>query len=207
MTPASSQASSLAESILPQIKRSDSPQKLTHDYKDHRIHIIAESPPSDRGDSAAGTLTFLVVTNGSSLRQAPFDYLDKVRKRFFEEFPESSNFPEMPHYGAGSFNVELRNLMVEAGQNDAFSNAKREINDATEIMTANIDTIVARGENLNLLVHKTSDLNSTSRDFRFRSRGLSRRMWWENKRWTLILIVVACALLGIIFGIVKAAAP
>merc|ERR1712000_282415 len=53
-----------------------------------------------------------------------------IRKRFFQQFPPSSDFADMPNYGAASFNGELKSLMVEygstsGGQSDAIGNAQQ----------------------------------------------------------------------------------
>ena len=140
----------------------------------------------------------------------PFGYLFEIRKRFFQDFPESSDFSEMPNYGAGSFNSELKTLMVEYGstthgQHDAIGNAKREIDDVRGIMTKNIESLLERGERLDLLVDKTDRLGGSSREFRVRSRGLKRQMWWKNvKLMALLGFVVFLVILAIIVAVKNA---
>ena len=168
---------------------------------------MAEAP-SEHGDHpAAGGLTFLVIADASLGRRVPFGFLFEIRKRFFQQYPESSEFAEMPNYGAGSFNSELKSLMVEygttsGGRDDAIGNARREIDDVRGIMTKNIESLLERGERLDLLVDKTDRLGGSAREFRVRSRGLKRQMWWKNvKLMTLLIIVVVLIILAIVIGV------
>lgn len=139
----------------------------------------------------------------------PFGYLFEIRKRFFAQFPAGagSDYADMPNYGAGAFNAELRGLMVEygatsGGQSDAIGNAKREIDDVRGIMTKNIESLLERGERIDLLVDKTDRLGGSAREFRVRSRGLKRQMWWKNiKLMALLALVVIIIVLAIVISV------
>ena len=113
----------------------------------------------------------------------------------------------MPNYGAGSFNADLRNLMVDygttaGGQNDAITTAKREIDDVRGIMTRNIEGLLERGERMDLLVDKTDRLGGSAREFRVRSRDLKRRMWWKNvKLMGLLGLVLVLIIITIVIAL------
>ncbi|GJN66318.1 hypothetical protein PLICBS_000335 [Purpureocillium lilacinum] len=194
-TSASSQTSSLASLILPKIEHT-SPQKLTYTHGQHQIHYVSEAPSEHPDHPAAGGLTFLVVADASLGRRVPFGFLFEIRNRFFSQFPEdSTDFSDLPNYGAGAFNGELKSLMVDygttsGGRDDAIGNAKREIDDVRGIMTKNIESLLERGERLDLLVDKTDRLGGSAREFRVRSRGLKRQMWWKNVKLMALLAVV-----------------
>lgn len=140
-------------------------------------------------------------------RRIPFGFLFEIRKRFFESFPAAAHdFADMPNYGAGSFNADLRSLMVDygttaGGQNDAITTAKKEIDDVRGIMTRNIEGLLERGERMDLLVDKTDRLGGSAREFRVRSRDLKRRMWWKNVK---LMALLALVVLLIVFTIVIA---
>ncbi|UNI16885.1 hypothetical protein JDV02_003277 [Purpureocillium takamizusanense] len=194
-TSASSQTSSLASLILPKIEH-NTPQKLTYTHGQHQIHYISEAPSEHPDHPAAGGLTFLVVADASLGRRVPFGFLFEIRNRFFSQFPEdSTDFSDLPNYGAGAFNGELKSLMVDygttsGGREDAIGNAKREIDDVRGIMTKNIESLLERGERLDLLVDKTDRLGGSAREFRVRSRGLKRQMWWKNVKLMALLALV-----------------
>ncbi|KAI1142382.1 synaptobrevin-domain-containing protein [Hypoxylon sp. FL0543] len=209
-TSASSQTSSLASLILPKIGH-DAPQKLTYTHGSHHIHYISEAPSSHPNNPSAGGLTFLVIAESSLGRRVPFGFLFEIRKRFFDEFgADATDFADMPNYGAGSFNAELKNLMVEfgttsGGRDDAITNVQREIDDVRGIMTRNIEGLLERGERIDLLVDKTDRLGGSAREFRVRSRGLKRQMWWKNvKLMALLIIVLVLIVVAIVIAVKNA---
>ena len=54
-------------------------------------------------------------------------------------------------------------------------------------MVSNIESIVERGERLDLIVDKAENLSNEAVTFRQSGRRLQRRMWWQNTRmkvWT-----------------------
>lgn len=53
---------------------------------------------------------------------------------------------------------------------------------------------------IDLLVDKTDRLGGSARDFRVRSRGLRRKMWWKNVRLMVLLVVVIIFLLYLLVG-------
>ena len=112
----------------------------------------------------------------------PFGFLVEIKNRFFAQFePENNDFSDMESYGAGSFNTELKKLMVEygttkAGKEDAVKNAQGEIDDVRGVMSKNIESLLERGERIDLLVDKTDRLGGSAHDFRVRSRTLRRQM-------------------------------
>lgn len=206
-TSASSQTSSLASLILPKIEHS-TPQKLTYTHGNYHIHYMAEAPSEHGPYSSAGGLTFLLVAESSLGRRVAFGFLFEVRRRFLAAHPaDTTDFADMPNYGAGSFNGELRTLMVEFGTadgagSDAIGNVRREIDDVRGIMTRNIEGLLERGERIDLLVDKTDRLGGSAREFRVRSRGLKRQMWWKNvKLMGLLGLVLVLIVLAIVIAV------
>jgi vesicle-associated membrane protein 7 len=202
----SSQASSLASIVLPKLNHS-SPQKLTYTQGDNYIHYIASAPSeySDRARSA-GALTFLCVARSTLGRRIPFGFLLEIKRQFLEAYPaEATDFAALPSYGCAAFNPDLRALMIshgttESGQSDAIRNAQQEIDDVRDIMSENIERVLERGERIDLLVDKTHRLGGSARDFRVRSTGLRRRMWWKNVKLMALLVVVVIFLLYLFVG-------
>lgn len=116
-----------------------------------------------------------------------------------------TDFASLPPFGCAAFNSRLKEMMVEfgstqAGREDAIGKAKREIEDVKGIMTENIERVLERGERIDLLVDKTDRLGGSARDFRVRSRGLRRRMWWKNVRLMVLLVFVVVFLIYLFVG-------
>ena len=55
-------------------------------------------------------------------------------------------------------------------------------------MVSNIESIVERGERLDLIVDKAENLSNESVTFRQSGRRLQRRMWWQNARMKVRMI-------------------
>lgn len=204
---AASGTSSLASVILPKISH-DSPQKLTYTHNQNLIHYIADAgSASGKPDSLnAPNLTYMVVAKADLGRRVPFGFLVEIKKRFCAAYnPEHTEFSALPAYGAAAFNAQLKSLMIEygttkSGQEDAFKNVQGEIDNVRGIMTENIERVLERGERLDLLVDKTDRLGGSARDFRVRSRGLKRRMWWKNMKLMVMLVLVIIFLLYLMVG-------
>lgn len=199
-------ASSLASLILPKIDHRE-PKKLTYTHDDSFIHYISSAPSEYSAEQAsAGGLTYLVVASASLGRRIPFGFLVSIQKRFLDSFPvESTDFASLPNYGCGSFNAELKRLMVdygttEGGKQDAIRSVQGEIDNVRGIMTQNIEAVLERGERIDLLVDKTDRLGAGAHEFRVRSRGLRRRMWWKNVKLMALLTVVVIFLIYLFVG-------
>lgn len=54
-------------------------------------------------------------------------------------------------------------------------------------MVQNIDSILQRGERLDLLVDKTDTLAGQAYAFRRGARSVRRQQWWKNTRITVLL--------------------
>jgi vesicle-associated membrane protein 7 len=147
-----------------------------------------------------------VIADSSLGRRIPFGFLVEIKRRFLERFPvEGHDFASMESYGAGSFNSELKTLMVEygttqGGKQDAIANVQEEISNVQGIMSRNIETLLERGERIDLLVDKTDRLGGSAHDFRIRGRNLRRRMWWKNIKLMVMLIMVVIFLIYLFVG-------
>lgn len=136
----------------------------------------------------------------------PFGFLVEIKNRFLAKYdPEGTDLSSLPAYGCAAFNAELKSLMVgygttEGGKKDAIGNVQAEIENVRGIMTENIERVLERGERIDLLVDKTDRLGAGAHDFRVRSRGLRRRMWWKNVRLMVLLAVVVVFLLYLFVG-------
>jgi len=205
-TSASSATSSLPALILPKITH-DSPQKLTYTHNNFYIHYIAAAPSEyPAAQASAGGLTYLCIADASLGRRIPFGFLVNLQKKFLAEYdPAVTDFASLPSYGCASFNSALKKLMVSQGgthegQQDALRTAQAEIEGVREIMTENIERVLERGERIDLLVDKTDRLGNNARDFRVRSRGLRRRMWWKNVKLMVLLALVVIFLIYLFVG-------
>jgi vesicle-associated membrane protein 7 len=173
------------------------------------VHYIADSPSSssnapDEQLSSHAAVTYLVVAQAELGRRVPFAFLLDMKKKFLDKYPpEDTNFQSLPAYGSAAFNTQLKSMLQQYNvgpPSDSLTNARREIDSVKDIMTENIERVLERGERIDLLVDKTDRLGGSARDFRVRSRGLRRQMWWKNVRVMALLIVVVIFLLYLFIG-------
>lgn len=147
-----------------------------------------------------------MIASATLGRRIPFGYLLSLRSQFLSQYnPNNTDFTALPPYGCASFNTTLKSLLnthgsTTSGQNDAISTAQREIDDVRGIMTENIERVLERGERLDLLIDKTDRLGGSARDFRMRSKGLRRRMWWKNVKMMVLLTFVVVFLVYLFVG-------
>lgn len=207
----STAASSLASIILPKITHEKS-QKLTYTHERLFVHYIADSPLAS-GDYASqspqepnshSALSFVVVATAEQGRRIPFAFLLDMKRRFLSAYaPSMTDFTSLPAYGCAAFNSELRTLLNTyntAPPADALASARKEIESVRDIMTENIERVLERGERIDLLVDKTDRLGGNAHDFRIRSRGLRRSMWWKNVKLMALLVVVVIFLVYLFVG-------
>ena len=74
--------------------------------------------------------------------------------------------------------------------------------DVTEMMRQNIESVVDRGEHLELLVDKSDNLSSQARQFQKQSKGLREALWWKNIKMMLslgfvVLVAVVLVLISV----------
>ena len=86
--------------------------------------------------------------------------------------------------------------------NDRVRNLQSEVEGGKNIMTQNVERILARGENLDHLRNKTEDLEATSEHFKTTSQKVARKFWWKNVK--MIVIICVIVLIIVIFIILFA---
>lgn len=89
---------------------------------------------------------------------------------------------------------------TQGGKDDAIKNVQGEIDNVRGIMSQNIETLLERGERIDLLVDKTDRLGGSASEFRIRSRGLRREMWWKNVKLMVLLTAVIIFLIYLFVG-------
>ena len=160
-------------------------------------------------------LIFLCMTDSSYPRKYAFAFLDNVHRKFKTTYGSNPD-KAMPFAINAEFALVLSAEMKKAdslsgpssknsdsgGEEnpDKITRLRDEVDQVRDIMVANIDSIMERGERLELLVDKTENLSSSSVTFKNTSRNLSRKMWWQNVKWTVFAIVVVILILYLIVG-------
>ncbi|XP_018428400.1 PREDICTED: vesicle-associated membrane protein 8-like [Nanorana parkeri] len=78
--------------------------------------------------------------------------------------------------------------------NDHVRDLQREVEEVTNVMTENVERILARGENLDTLRNMAEDPEASSEHFKTTSKKVSRKCWCRNEK----IIAIICVIVGII---------
>ncbi|OCF36883.1 vesicle-associated membrane protein 7 [Kwoniella heveanensis CBS 569] len=163
--------------------------KLTYVWQDRLIHYV----------SSDGVI-YLVMADDSVGRRMPFAFLAEVERRFTASY-SSDEIVSASGHSLGDFEPELAKLMHQyttAPPADPLRQAQSDLNNVKDVMVQNIESILQRGERLDLLVDKTDTLAGQAYAFRRGARNVRRQQWWKNTRITALTGVV-CFLIIYIF--------
>ncbi|XP_032646179.1 vesicle-associated membrane protein 8 [Chelonoidis abingdonii] len=81
---------------------------------------------------------------------------------------------------------------------DRVKNLQSEVEGVKNIMSQNVERILARGENLDHLRNKTEDLEATSEHFKTTSQKVARKYWWKNVKMIAIICVIVAIIIILI---------
>ena len=77
-----------------------------------------------------------------------------------------------------------------------------EIESTKNTVLESIEKVLDRGEKIELLVHKSDQLDDQARKFNRHSKKLKNRMLWKNIKMTLILVLVVIVLVYFISAMI-----
>ncbi|CCV00064.1 unnamed protein product [Malassezia sympodialis ATCC 42132] len=167
-----------ATAILAKIDPATAP-RLSYAYEQWLFHYMAD----DDG------LVFLAVADAAMGRRVPFAFLAEMQKAYRAT-------PGAP----GAFQAPLDALRRECHADpdaDPIKRAQTELGSVKDVITRNVEQILSRGEQIELLMDRTDSAASQSLAFRRRAVSLRREMWWRNTR--ILALVGVCALALLLF--------
>ena len=153
-------------------------------------------------------LVFVAVGDAGFPQKAAFDHLGRVRAQFQRQFPLSAGQEKnlvplcLNTELAPLLANEMRHAAAQARDEDKISRIQSEVDEVRDIMVQNIESIVERGERLDLLIDKTENLSAEGASFRQAGRRLERKMWWQNTRMKVlmgagaVLLIYVCVSFG-----------
>lgn len=172
----------ISELVLTKVRDQDQ-TKMTFTQGEFLYHYTAKDG-----------IIILVITDAEFDRTTTFRFLDSVMEKFVRQFGARTHTAiayamntefslviasEMKRYSSGGKGGR------EVEGEDKISTLQTEVDQVKDIMVANIEVLIDRGEKLDLLVDKTEHLSASSVTFRNTSRNLQRVMWWKNMKLTV----------------------
>lgn len=180
---------SLCQSIL-QTKRQDG-SRISYNSGRYLFHV-----------ATIGQLTFVCVTEETFDRYVAYTFLMKVAEELQEEgFQEKANVCG-PYALRLEFSPRLAKLMINHSSNDRITQLSSQVKEVTDVMTRNIEQVVARGEALTDLEERSENLAHTSVEFRNSATKLRKKVMWKSVKLWVVVIVVFLIILAIIIALV-----
>ncbi|KAF3696181.1 Vesicle-associated membrane protein 8 [Channa argus] len=90
---------------------------------------------------------------------------------------------------------------------DKVQTLKDQVDGVKNIMTQNVDRILARGERLDDLMGKSEDLQAGAQHFKQTSQKVARSYWWKNVKLIVVIIVIVLIVVLIIILLATGVIP
>ncbi|CAN9512865.1 unnamed protein product [Ophioblennius macclurei] len=106
---------------------------------------------------------------------------------------------------------ELGGMDGAPAPQDKVQALRDQVDGVKNIMTENVDRILARGERIDDLMGKSEDLQAGAQHFKQTSHKVARAYWWKNVKLIVVIVVVVVVILLIIVllatGVIPTSAP
>nr|GEV66473.1 vesicle-associated membrane protein 722-like [Tanacetum cinerariifolium] len=140
--------------------------------------------------------TYCVVAVESIGKQVPMAFLERIKEDFTKKYSTTAN----------SLNKEFGSKLKEQMQYCAdhpeeiskLAKVKAQVSEVKGVMEQNINNVLDRGVQIEVLVDKTEKLRDGAQDFRRGGDQLRRKMWMQNMKIKLIVLGIIIALILII---------
>ncbi|GAA6073548.1 vesicle-associated membrane protein 8 isoform X1 [Tachysurus ichikawai] len=83
-------------------------------------------------------------------------------------------------------------------ETDQVKSLQSQVDGVKDIMTQNVERILARGERLDDLMDKSEDLQAGAQNFKHTSQKVARAYWWKNVKLIVVMVVLVALVVLII---------
>ncbi|XP_076923642.1 vesicle-associated membrane protein 711-like [Bidens hawaiensis] len=149
-------------------------------------------------------LTVLCMADDVAGRRIPFAFLEDIHQRFVRTYGRAVLSAQA--YGMNDEFSRVLSQQMEYYSNDPnadrINRLKSEMGQVRTVMIENIDKVLDRGDRLEVLVDKTSNMQTNTLRFRKQTRRFRSTVWWRNVKLTiaiiLLVLVIAYAVLAFV---------
>eukprot|EP01065_Artemidia_motanka_P035676 TRINITY_DN43573_c0_g1_i1.p1 TRINITY_DN43573_c0_g1~~TRINITY_DN43573_c0_g1_i1.p1 ORF type:complete len:220 (+),score=75.18 TRINITY_DN43573_c0_g1_i1:61-720(+) len=192
-------------SVLPQIltmlKRHDT--KSSFQYAPEGGHLAANF-----NYIVEHRILYMAITNKEETLRLPFSLLDKMKDEFKKEFSEGGRYPDIDSLSAArcrQFNKKMSQLCNS--QNDKIDAITADMEELKDIMVENCEQLLQRGEKIDTLIDRATELEGESKSFKTGAKKLKREMLWRNIKFVLLAIVLLVIIIVVICAIACGGLP
>ncbi|CAI8034134.1 Vesicle-associated membrane protein 7 [Geodia barretti] len=179
----------LSQNIL-QTKREDG-SKISYQNGRYLFHV-----------STVRLLTLICVTEDTFERGVAYCFLSRV----YDELSSAGLLEKAntcgPYAIRTEFGPKLGELMREFSSADKVTVLQSQVKEVTQVMTSNIEHVIARGEALSDLEERSELLQNSSVEFRNNATRLKRKVLWKSIKLWVAVVVVLVMVLAIIAALI-----
>ncbi|CAL0325655.1 unnamed protein product [Lupinus luteus] len=176
-----SNASVIAKQILEKINEGSNDSNVSYSHDRYVFHV-------KRTDG----LIVLCMADDAFGRTVPFAFLEDIHQKFVKTYGRA--IISAPAYAMNEEFSRVLSQQIDYYSNnpnaDRLNRLKGEMTQVRTVMIDNIEKVLERGGRLEMLVEKTSAMNTNSIRFKRQSRRYRNNMWWNNVRLTVTLIII-----------------
>lgn len=147
--------------------------------------------------------TFLVVADEAYGRQVPFAFLERVRDEWFAKWADkgaSASAHSLDKTFGGRLKYWMEYCESHPDEVSKVVAVQKKVDEVKGIMVENIERVLERGEKIELLVDKTDNLRFQADKFHKTGRALRTKMWWQNFKVQIIVVIIVILIAVIIFA-------
>ncbi|MCO5557720.1 hypothetical protein L7F22_011291 [Adiantum nelumboides] len=196
-----------AELVWPELAVESAPSKVVHVQKGLMVlqnhfgsgcHVGAWE---DQIQDFLKTETIWLAIVYVKVGRIPFTFLEDVRSRFLKAYGRMCR-TALAYAMNDEFSRVLAHQMEYFSNDpsaDSINRMKGEINQVRYVMLENIDKVLERGDRLELLSDKTSNIQNRAFRFRKQARRFRGTMCWRNVKLmcSLIFLLLVVAYIGL----------
>lgn len=131
-------------------------------------------------------------------------FLEKIRDEFFNKYDAKKRNTANAH-SLKNFKPTLESWMLKYNNKeevDKFYMLKKELREVEEQALINMNLTIIRGQNIEILVHKSQDLANISYTLKETSTKVKNTMWWKSKKLLLGICTVVVAVVLVVVLVV-----
>lgn len=156
---------------------------------------------------------FIVASELDNIDERAYDFLKCLQVRFTAlRLDRTEVFSK--HCLNQNFKTELSTILTQYNTNkkiwatqqsmQSLNNIRNQVDEVTEIMRNNIDTVLDRGEALEDMICRADDLQATSTVFHQQTNQIHRTLYWRDVKIKIVIGIIVIVILALIIaGIVQ----
>ncbi|KGN60087.1 vesicle-associated membrane protein 711 [Cucumis sativus] len=149
-------------------------------------------------------LTVLCMADDTAGRRIPFAFLEDIHQRFVRTYGRAVHSANA--YGMNDEFSRVLSQQLEYYSNDPnadrINRLKGEMSQVRNVMIENIDKVLERGDRLELLVDKTTNMQGNTMRFRKQARRFRNTIWWKNVKLMVMLIILLLVIAYLVLAFV-----